>query len=193
MPLSKAHKERTRERILTAAGRLFRRHGYAEIGVDRIMAEAGLTRGGFYNHFPSKAALFAEVLGADHGLVRQIAARDGVTAPDRRAQAREIFAAYLDPAHLTEVGQGCTLASLANDAARADRAARGRFTEIYGRLVGDLVPDLSKDLPKEAEAEAHRILALAIGTLSIARAIDDPDIRNGLLRAVSADIDARLR
>ena len=53
-------KEKTRDRILGAAGRVFRRQGYHASGVDAVMAEAGLTAGGFYAHFDSKQALLAE-------------------------------------------------------------------------------------------------------------------------------------
>ena len=53
-------KEKTRDRILGAAGRVFRRQGYHASGVDTVMAEAGLTAGGFYAHFDSKQALLAE-------------------------------------------------------------------------------------------------------------------------------------
>ncbi|HNH84664.1 MAG TPA: helix-turn-helix domain-containing protein, partial [Acidobacteriota bacterium] len=57
-------KEESRQKILQAAARLFREHGYNGVGVDAVMAEAGLTPGGFYAHFPSKEALFAEALAS---------------------------------------------------------------------------------------------------------------------------------
>ena len=53
-------KEKTRAKILRAAGRVFRREGYHAAGVDKVMAEAGLTAGAFYAHFESKQALLAE-------------------------------------------------------------------------------------------------------------------------------------
>src|SRR2546430_16782142 len=56
------HKHRTPQRILDTAGRLFRKRGYAENGVDAVMNSAGLTTGGFYAPFRSKQALLAEAL-----------------------------------------------------------------------------------------------------------------------------------
>src|SRR5689334_11654568 len=50
-----------RERILDAAGTLFRERGFDGIGVDEIMKRAGLTHGGFYGHFTSKDDLAAEI------------------------------------------------------------------------------------------------------------------------------------
>ncbi len=43
-----------RDRILAVAGRLFYREGYRAIGVDRVIAEAGVAKATFYKHFPSK-------------------------------------------------------------------------------------------------------------------------------------------
>ncbi len=61
-----------REKILAAAGLLFRERGFDGIGVADIMKRAGLTHGGFYGHFASKDDLGAEittrVLGRDGGL-----------------------------------------------------------------------------------------------------------------------------
>ena len=72
MGYSSEHKDRTRERVVTAAGRLFRRYGYNGVGIDEIMAAAGLTRGGFYAHFKSKHDLFAAALAEELELARQL-------------------------------------------------------------------------------------------------------------------------
>src|SRR5437762_5773046 len=53
-------KEKTRERILRAAARAIRKHGYDGLGVADVMKEAGLTHGGFYAHFASRDALLAQ-------------------------------------------------------------------------------------------------------------------------------------
>ncbi len=51
MPYAATHKAETRARIVQSARRLFNRHGFTEVSIDEIMSAAGLTRGGFYNHF----------------------------------------------------------------------------------------------------------------------------------------------
>jgi TetR/AcrR family transcriptional repressor of nem operon len=58
-----------RQRILTAAERLFREKGVDAVGLTELMKEAGFTQGGFYNHFKSKEALVAEALGHSLGCV----------------------------------------------------------------------------------------------------------------------------
>src|SRR4051812_16038571 len=60
MRVSRAIVAQNRERIVEVAGRLFRERGFDGIGVADLMKEAGLTHGGFYGHFSSKDALFAE-------------------------------------------------------------------------------------------------------------------------------------
>ena len=52
------HKEKSRARIVDAAGRGFRKSGYGGIGVDGLAREAGVTHGAFYGHFRSKAEAF---------------------------------------------------------------------------------------------------------------------------------------
>jgi len=57
---SHARAEATRERIIEAASHLLRKHGYCGVSVGEIMAAAGLTVGGYYNHFASKEVLAVE-------------------------------------------------------------------------------------------------------------------------------------
>ena len=54
--------EETRNRILSAAEEGFASQGYDSTGVAEICERAGVTKGGFYHHFPSKQALFLELL-----------------------------------------------------------------------------------------------------------------------------------
>jgi TetR/AcrR family transcriptional repressor of nem operon len=52
MPYTTTHKAKTREKVIESAWRLFNRHGFAGVSIDEIMADAGLTRGGFYTSRP---------------------------------------------------------------------------------------------------------------------------------------------
>ncbi|MDP3676329.1 MAG: TetR/AcrR family transcriptional regulator [Novosphingobium sp.] len=51
----------TRARILNCALRLMWRHGYSEIGINRLIEEAGVFKGSFYHFFPSKMDLLLAV------------------------------------------------------------------------------------------------------------------------------------
>ena len=57
MRYEKGHKEVTRQRIIETAAARFRKDGIEGVGVADLMAEAGLTHGGFYSHFSSKEEL----------------------------------------------------------------------------------------------------------------------------------------
>ena len=70
------HKAEVRRRIVECAASLFRRRGYDGVGIDAIMAEAELTRGGFYGHFKSKADLFAAVAAHVRGWIARTPLRE---------------------------------------------------------------------------------------------------------------------
>jgi AcrR family transcriptional regulator len=53
--------EETRAKILKTAAERFARQGYEATGVNEICHKAGVTKGAFYHHFPSKQAVFMEL------------------------------------------------------------------------------------------------------------------------------------
>ncbi|WP_419707029.1 TetR/AcrR family transcriptional regulator [Promicromonospora sp. NFX87] len=59
-----------RERLLRTASELFYAEGIHVVGVDRIIAEAGVTRATFYRHFPSKEDLVEAYLGVEDANIR---------------------------------------------------------------------------------------------------------------------------
>src|SRR6266851_3372531 len=54
--------QQTRERILSAAARLFAEHGFASASMPAIAELSGITAGAIYRHFSSKAELLLEVV-----------------------------------------------------------------------------------------------------------------------------------
>ncbi len=56
--------EETHNRILSAATELFSKSGYDATGVAEICQAAGVSKGAFYHHFPSKQAVFMELLNS---------------------------------------------------------------------------------------------------------------------------------
>jgi AcrR family transcriptional regulator len=52
----------TRERLVFAAMNLFYENGFHAVGLDRVLAEVGVTKTTFYNHFESKDDLIIAVI-----------------------------------------------------------------------------------------------------------------------------------
>src|SRR5688500_18866737 len=127
-------KQATRRKILNAALTVFRRKGFEGAGVDAVMAEAGLTAGGFYAHFKSKEALFAEALVDALKNARLIRGLDdeGVVGPQR---IRNIVGKYLSPAHRRFVTRGCPMPPLLGELARQNETARRDFETVLLDIV----------------------------------------------------------
>ncbi len=60
--MSQQRGEETRARILDAAVRKFALAGYDSASIDDICSEAGVSKGAFYHHFPSKQAIFLALM-----------------------------------------------------------------------------------------------------------------------------------
>jgi TetR/AcrR family transcriptional regulator, transcriptional repressor for nem operon len=201
MPLSKDHKAQTRQRIVRTAGAVFRRDGYRGAGIDTLMGEAGLTRGGFYAHFASKAELFAHVIATDHGLIRQLEGRTACLAGQWRRQTRTILRNYLLPAHLAEVSRGCSFAALTGDAGRGDEEIRSAYRRAFTQLVAELLRGPEENAaaawrraPAPARELAVRIAVHAVGAAIIAAALTPGTMMRvaltGALVEVLRDVDA---
>ena len=187
MPHSPDRKRRSRERILAAAHRLFAARGYEAVSIDEVMAEAGLTRGAFYAHFESKAALYAEALLSGPRRLHQAWRKK--TGRREVASLEELVALYLSEAHLERRLGACPLAFFATDVANRDPRVRRVYTRVYG-LFNEFV---SQQLPKAVDDD--RVLAataLMIGGVAVGRALDDPALRRRLLAACRREVQRML-
>jgi len=180
MRKSKSETAKTRERILKAASAQFLSHGITEAGLARLMRAAGLTHGGFYRHFPSKGQLVAEacskaILSLNSGLKSQIEGKP----PDQALPL--LVGKYLSHGHRDQPANGCVLAALGSELARADAKTRAAATEGFlglSRLIADQLKNVSA---KKAEAQSMAIVAALIGAITLARIVPDSRISNSIL------------
>jgi TetR/AcrR family transcriptional repressor of nem operon len=176
----------TRQRILAAAGDLFREHGIDGIGVDAVMKEAGLTHGGFYLHFPSKEALAAEV---SQFLLENAAIKwDRISrSRDREAALEAIVRDYLDPERLASANC-CPLTTLGPDVAR-----RPNSRQAVGHALGGMLDALSRCLPGQERKRALAALSTMVGAVVLSRLADDPALSREFLQAAADSILADKR
>ena len=180
MRYAPGQKEKTRARILEAAGRVFRRHGYHSAGVDKVMEEAGLTAGGFYAHFESKQALLAEALtcaDAEIAALRE-AGLEGLPAGEWFDAFLE---RYLSMEHRRKLDEGCPLAALISEISRADVPVKKSFEAIVRGLADKLSAQTRGSGPAPAEGPAFAAVALCVGGLGLARAVEDEGLAERIL------------
>ena len=118
-------KQQTRQRILDAAGRGFRKGGFAGLGVDGLAKEAGVTSGAFYVHFGSKAAAFRESVAQGMTDLRN-GVRQCQTTHDR-GWWPEFVRFYLGAKRRGELTESCAMQSLPSEVARSDASSRAAF------------------------------------------------------------------
>ena len=85
MRITKQQADENKTRVVETAARLFREKGFDGISVAELMHAAGMTHGGFYNHFGSKQDL--EAAACAHVFEKSVA-RDRGDRRDRRAADR---------------------------------------------------------------------------------------------------------
>ncbi|MBF6986175.1 TetR/AcrR family transcriptional regulator [Cupriavidus sp. IK-TO18] len=171
-------------RILEQASILFREHGFSGVSLSEIMKATGLTHGAFYNHFESKEDLIAKSI-EDTSAKALASMRERGARGEQRAQYVD---GYLTEQHRDDRGNGCMMAGLAGEIAR-EPAAQPAFTQhVEGMLKGFTEPG-AKTKKKNARRDAIHTLSSIVGALILARAVDDPELSEEILRETRAALD----
>jgi TetR/AcrR family transcriptional repressor of nem operon len=181
MRFEKGHKEATRQKILETAAARFRKDGIAAVGIAGLMADAGLTHGGFYAHFGSKEELVREALAAGAAGSR---ARLERASADAASGLESYIRAYLRPAHRDAPERGCIIATLGAELARHEPETRIAFSA----QINTLLDRIAEMLPATRGAADRRTAAIGIfgvmsGTLQLARAVTDADESDRILES----------
>jgi len=168
------HKQKTHAKLLKTAAKAIRADGPHRIGVAAVMAEAGLTHGGFYAHFASKDALVAAAIGQ----MFEEARTRFLHETQERTPAQGLVAYidfYLSAAHRDARRSGCPVAALASDLPRLKKPALEQFASGAARLRTALAEKLSQLGHDNAAQEASSAMSELVGALSLARV--EPDAR----------------
>ncbi|MGX1029930.1 TetR/AcrR family transcriptional regulator [Streptomyces sp. SAI-097] len=198
-PTSAAH-----ARLLGTATKIFYAEGIHSVGIDRITAEAQVTRATLYRHFAGKEDLVLAYLDqADQGIRRQVATAVGSTpsaAGQVRAVARSIVEGIRSPGF-----RGCAFLNAvaeypdpAHPVHRAVLAHRQWFldtvTELLAR-VADSNSGSNSGSDVTADAAGRHLVMLRDGAMA-AGCLFDPELVSetflhgveGVLREVSAPV-----
>ncbi|MDP3495110.1 MAG: TetR/AcrR family transcriptional regulator [Hyphomonadaceae bacterium] len=166
------HKEKTRAAIVEAAAERVRVGGLEALGVASIMAEAGLTHGGFYAHFSSRDALLAAAVTR---LFEKACETVGWFAQKYGEAGLEKYVDfYLSPRHRDDVERGCPIPSLSGEAMRAGPVVKAAYEAgldaLAERVGGMMAPGDRKGGAKRA---GLALLGEMSGVLGVSRAMGD--------------------
>jgi AcrR family transcriptional regulator len=149
-----------RERILDTAFQLFYAHGPRGVGVDTIIAEAGVAKATLYKHFPRKDDLTLAYLDrVDQAWFGQLRAAARATGNDPRTQLVGMFDA-LSTAALREGYHGCAFINTAAET-DTDSDVHARTIE-HKRLVRAWVADLARRAGAAQPEQLARQLTLLL-------------------------------
>jgi TetR/AcrR family transcriptional regulator, transcriptional repressor for nem operon len=173
------------DRIVEIAATRMRESGTATPGVAEIMKSAGLTHGGFYKHFASRDDLVAEAV--DRAL------SDGNEAMHTLSDgADDPLAGFVDwytsADHRDNPGGGCAVVALGADVARADDRVRAAYREQIERYLVHLERLLGGG--EDSRRRAITALTSLVGSVLVARAVDDPALSDEILRTVRETVTA---
>lgn len=174
-------KERTHERIVAKASRLFRRDGFDGTSVGDLMRAAGLTHGGFYAHFRDKTALVSEALEAAFDQSERHLFAGALEGLEGEAWVEAAAGRYLAMSHRDQRAEGCAIPALGAETGRAPPRVRSVFARRVERVVDAIAERLGG---ASHRPDAWRLLATWVGALLLARAVPDRRLAAEILGTV---------
>jgi TetR/AcrR family transcriptional regulator, transcriptional repressor for nem operon len=193
MRLTKEKVAENKARVVETAARLFREKGFEGVAVADLMHAAGLTHGGFYNHFDSKDELAAQACAQI--FEGSVAAIERIAAIEDRSERTAALDAYkrryLSQRSRDAPAARCPMVAFGTDVSRqhgpvrkAYAAGLRRYLDAFTRALGSAAPPRQK----AAREQSIATLAMLAGALSLARSVAeaDPDLSNEILAAAFA-------
>ncbi len=157
-----------RDALLDTAEGLFARHGYRAVGIDTVLAAAGVAKMTLYKHFRSKEELIAAVLerrgnAIAAGLAKRIAA-----APEEPGARLLAVFDWLEQAVRSPQFHGCLFIKAASEYPAAEDLPR-QAAEAFKQACRDRLEGLCRDLAvADPEGLARQLQLLFEGALVVA-------------------------
>ena len=190
MPYTKAHKHKTRESILESSFSLFAKKGFEGVTIDNLMSNCGLTRGAFYAHFTSKAELYREALKFRASNTKIVSPKpEGTT---NKQWLSLLLDKYLSLEHVKgEHILSCPLAFLATDINMQDKTIKTAYADVYNGM-NTAIMEYASSYTDCDEKDILSVTAMMVGSVAIARTLQDQDSIESLLSACRREAGVKL-
>jgi hypothetical protein len=86
-----------------------------------------------------------------------------------------IVNAYLSRDHFDDRDGSCPLVALPSDVARGGKAVKAAFRQVLDKMVEIFAGNLSEPMARQ---RALALVAMCVGAMVVARAVDDPKLGN---------------
>jgi TetR/AcrR family transcriptional regulator, lmrAB and yxaGH operons repressor len=191
-----ASRSDTRDRVLRAAARLFRRQGYEATGLKELVAESEAPWGSLYHFFPGgKEHLGVEAIrmsGAGYcRLITKVTGETGSAA----AAIRSMFDLSSEALERSDFADGCPIANVAVETANTHEALRQACSEVFAAWTALAADRLEADglAWDQAQDAARFVVAAYEGAVMLARAHKDTAPMRSTAHHVVATIEALTR
>lgn len=178
-----------RRRVLDTATALFYAEGVHAVGIDRIIAEAGVAKATFYHHFPAKDELVRAYVEQQSQLGQAAIAQ--LTARSPRTMLLAIFDLIADAAEQPGY-RGCPFINAAAEYPNPDSPVR-QTIDKHRRWKQDLLIDLlTQDGSTTPERTANILTTLSDGLLITSHLDKPPNLRELIHDAMTAVLNTQL-
>ena len=179
---SSLQKEKTHQKIVSTASKMFRKSGYSNSGVQKVMRAVGLTRGGFYAHFGSKDDLFIEAISHALENMRKYWLQ-GIKGNKTKEDLSQIITRYISPLHRDNPDKGCALPNLAVEVGRSGKKVRRHFEEEFLKNLKEIDKRLPLAKNKNEQEQILSFMSLSVGSIILSRAVFSPELSNLILQS----------
>ncbi|MEV1015286.1 MULTISPECIES: TetR/AcrR family transcriptional regulator [unclassified Micromonospora] len=180
---SGARPSEARQRLLATATRIFYSEGIHSVGVDRIIAEAKVTRATFYRHFPSKddliLAYLREIHEMDRGGVDTVITADARPVAPLLAIANSIAESIQSPGF-----RGCAFLNAAAEYPDTEHPVRQEIIAHRQWFLDTLTTLMAQVQEETAESAARHFVMLRDGAMAAGCLFDPALVSETFLRGI---------
>ena len=178
MPTDHSESKGPRQAIVSAAARLFRRRGYASIGMNEIVEASGAPKGSVYHYFPGGKAQIGAAAVKLGGQVASKTLQDLLSLGADPAEAARAYGARLaDWMQLSGFRDGCPIATVVLEMAPQDGPIAEAATAAFDDWRAAFATALKAKGLSDDKADGLALLAVTSieGALILARAKASPE------------------